>query len=152
MNTNTATTAPLPAQGFALADQLLALLPGSAVQPLDYRQRGKTDADWIIGIKPVSDDASVHAGHWERHPHGEEVLCLLEGCILVTLSANHQPEQQVRLSPGQALIVPRGAWHRLQVEQAGRLMFVTPSVGSEHRKVADGLGTGVDTSSAEVQP
>lgn len=152
MNNCTLPPAALPTAGFALADQLLALLPGSAVQPLDYRQRGKTDADWIIGIKPVSDDASVHAGHWERHPHGEEVLCLLEGCILVTLSVRQQPEQQVRLSPGQALIVPRGTWHRLQVEQAGRLMFVTPSVGSEHRKVADGLDAERDAPGAEVQP
>ncbi len=120
---------------FRLAENLVALHPDSTAKVIPFRDRGDTDANWIIGVKPVSDDASVHAGHWERHPLGEEVLCLLEGRVVVTLSAESESEQKVTLIEGQALVVPRGTWHRLHVEQPGRLMFVTPSVGSEHRRV-----------------
>lgn len=132
MNTQTPTN---PFSTFQLAESLAALHLDASAKAIPFRDRGNTDANWIIGVKPVSDDASVHAGHWERHPLGEEVLCLLEGRVVVTLSAENAPEQQVTLTDGQALVVPRGTWHRLHVEQAGRLMFVTPSVGSEHRRV-----------------
>ncbi len=124
-----------PVSTFRLAESLLALHPDATVTVIPFQDRGTTDADWIIGVKPVSDDASVHAGHWERHPLGEEVLCLLDGRVVVTLSAENEPERHVTLLNGQAFVIPRGTWHRLHVEQAGRLMFVTPSVGSEHRRV-----------------
>lgn len=133
MNTPTQPTPPVST--FQLAKSLVALHPDATAKAIPFRDRGNTDASWIIGVKPVSDDASVHAGHWERHPLGEEVLCMLEGRVVVILSAESEPEQQVTLIEGQALVVPRGTWHRLHVEQPGRLMFVTPSVGSEHRRV-----------------
>lgn len=120
---------------FSLAQRLVSLHPDATAKTIPFRDRGKTDANWIIGVKSVSDDASVHAGHWERHPHGEEVLCLLDGRVIVTLLAENEDERQVTLIKGEALVVPRGAWHRLHVEQPGRLMFITPSVGSEHRRV-----------------
>lgn len=122
-----------------LAEHLVALHADASVKAIPFQERGRTDANWIIGVKPISDDASVHAGHWERHPMGEEVLCLLEGRVVVTLSAENETEQQVTLVDGQALVVPRGTWHRLHVERAGRLMFVTPSVGSEHRRVESAI-------------
>lgn len=98
--------------------------------------RGRNDADWIIGVHAFTDDRSVHADHWERHPRGDEVLCLLDGAVTVTLAGDATPQRQIVLQSGQALVVPCGVWHRLQVQQAGRLMFVTPGVGSEHRRVA----------------
>jgi len=124
------------AQAFELAGNLLALRADSAARCIPFDQRGATDAHWIVGVKPVSDDSAVHADYWERHPRGEEVLCLLEGQVEITLSCGSGSERTVPLHAGQAFIVPRGYWHRLHVRQAGRLMFITPSQGSEHRRVA----------------
>jgi mannose-6-phosphate isomerase-like protein (cupin superfamily) len=119
-----------------LDGRLIALHPGAHVRALAFAERGRTDADWIIGIKAVSDSASVHAGHWERHPRGEEVLALLDGRVCVTLDGDAaRPAREVPLTAGQMLVVPRGTWHRLRVEEPGRLLFVTPSQGSEHRRV-----------------
>lgn len=97
---NTPTQPTNPVSTFQLAESLVALHPDATAKAIPFRDRGNTDANWIIGVKPVSDDASVHAGHWERHPLGEEVLCLLEGRVVVTLSAGKTPEQQVTLIEG----------------------------------------------------
>lgn len=121
---------------FELADRLVALYPNAIAAPIPLRSRSSTDADWIVGVKPVTDQVSVHGDHWERHPRGDEILCLLEGHVAVVLTSAGAPEQRIDLDGGQALIVPRGHWHRLQVQEPGRLMFITPSIGSEHRRVA----------------
>ncbi|KAG1067767.1 hypothetical protein G6F40_017708 [Rhizopus arrhizus] len=36
----------------------------------------------------------------------------------------------------QFTVVPRGVWHRLHVACPGKILFVTPGHGSEHRRVA----------------
>jgi mannose-6-phosphate isomerase-like protein (cupin superfamily) len=129
-----ATSWPLAPQ--PLDGRLIALHPGAHAQGLDFAERGRTDADWIIGIKAVSDGASVHANHWERHPRGEEVLALLDGRVSVILDGDAaRPAGEGPGAAGQLLVVPRGTGHRLRVEQPGRLLFVTPSQGSEHRRV-----------------
>ncbi|RZT39410.1 cupin domain-containing protein [Cupriavidus agavae] len=122
-----------------IEDCLVALFPDARVTLARYAERGRLDADWIAGIKGFTDGGSVHASHWERHPRGEEVLCLLEGRITVTLGAPDNAERSVPLEPGQLIVVPRGHWHRLEVHAPGRLLFITPSVGSEVRRVDSGL-------------
>ena len=64
-------------------------------------------------------------------------VCIIGGGVIGLTSAYAlvRAGMDVTLIEGQALVVPRGTWHRLHVEQPGRLMFVTPSVGSEHRRV-----------------
>lgn len=128
MNDNTLTIFPLDGH-------LLALHPDALALAIPYHARGKSRADWIIGVKHVSDAQSVHGDHWERHPRGDETLCLLEGSIELVLQTDDGAERRIALQAGQACIVPRGTWHRLQVDVPGRLLFITPSIGSEHRKV-----------------
>jgi mannose-6-phosphate isomerase-like protein (cupin superfamily) len=135
-SSDTLDSLPWPPTPQALDGRLIALHPGAKASVLAFAERGRTDADWIIGIKAVSDGASVHAGHWERHPRGDEVLALLDGRVCVTLDGDAaRPAREVPLVAGQMLVVPRGTWHRLRVEVPGRLLFVTPSQGSEHRRV-----------------
>jgi len=122
-------------QTFELAGNLLTLHTDSAARCVPFAERARVDADWIVGIKPVSDGSTVHADYWERHPRGEEILCLLAGQVEIILSCEGGSERSVLLHAGQGFIVPRGNWHRLRVQQAGKLMFITPSQGSEHRRV-----------------
>lgn len=44
-------------------------------------------------------------------------------------------EQRTVVKAGETFIVPRGIWHRALVQKPGRLMFVTPGAGTEHRAV-----------------
>jgi len=118
---------------FSMSEALAALQPDAQVRVLPFAQRGGARADWLIGMKPVHDPASVHADYWERHPRGDEVLTLLEGLLQVTVRSDAGAEQSFALRAGESLVVPCGHWHRLEVRRPGRLMFVTPAQGSEHR-------------------
>jgi mannose-6-phosphate isomerase-like protein (cupin superfamily) len=92
-------------------------------------------AGFTVGIFAFTDDASVHADHWERHPDGDEVLCVLEGCLVVTIEGDGTRERSVILEKGQALIVPQARWHRLLVVEPGRLLVCTPRSGTALRRV-----------------
>lgn len=71
--------------------------------------------------------------HWECHPNGDETIVLISGkvtCILAT-----EPESRCLLQePGSCCVVPRGVWHRFEVHQPGRLLFITPGEGTHHRE------------------
>ncbi|OVZ58857.1 hypothetical protein CDO44_14285 [Pigmentiphaga sp. NML080357] len=118
---------------FSLSDSLAVLQPDAAVALMPFHQRSLPTGGWLIGIKSISDTASVHGNHWERHPRGDEILTLLEGSLRVVLSADSRGEHELQVAAGESLVVPQGWWHRLEVRQPGRLMFVTPATDSEHR-------------------
>jgi hypothetical protein len=40
---------------------------------------------------------------------------------------------RIELGPGEAAVNPRGAWHTADVIESGRVLFVTPGLGTEHR-------------------
>jgi mannose-6-phosphate isomerase-like protein (cupin superfamily) len=58
----------------------------------------------------------------ERHAVGDEFLYVLSGAITAHLDA-----EAVDLDPGDGVIIPQGAWHRVVVREPGRLLFVTPT-------------------------
>ena len=72
--------------------------------------------------------------HWERHPAGDEILTLLSGEMAIVLQTD-AGERRAILRPGETFIVPKGLWHRGIVAVPGRLMFVTPGAGTEHKPV-----------------
>lgn len=71
---------------------------------------------------------------WERHPVGDEFVFLLSGDVEFLLEDSNG-ERSVPLSPGQAAIVPSGAWHRAVLRDPSRLLFITPTPArTEHRE------------------
>jgi quercetin dioxygenase-like cupin family protein len=94
------------------------------------QQRTDLDEGRLMGVTGQSADWD----HWERHPAGEEILTLLSGEMELVLDMEGG-EQRTVLKAGETFIVPRGTWHRGIVREAGRLMFVTPGRGTEHRPV-----------------
>jgi quercetin dioxygenase-like cupin family protein len=93
-------------------------------------QRTGLDEGRLMGVTSQNRDWD----HWERHPAGEEILTLLSGEMELILDMEGG-ERRAVVRSGETFIVPRGVWHRAIVRAAGRLMFVTPGAGTEHRNV-----------------
>ncbi|WP_181764148.1 cupin domain-containing protein [Streptomyces albidus (ex Kaewkla and Franco 2022)] len=111
----------------------------------DERQMtGSASGAWQIGVFHVETDADVHADHWEMHPHAEEAVCCLTGGVRLYLrpvegedAENAEAaDELVRLTAGTAVIVPRGRWHRLELEGPSDLMSVTLRQGTRLEKRA----------------
>ena len=71
-----------------------------------------------------------HGG--EMHPDGDEVLYLIAGGVDVHLEMA-SGEEIVSLGPGDACIVPRGVWHRVELREPSELIHLTPGPRGEHR-------------------
>jgi len=82
---------------------------------------------------PLMTREPPHAG--EMHPDGDELLFLLSGNITVVLE-DEEPPRRVSLAPGQALIVPRGVWHRVLLAEPSQVLHITPGPGGEHRPLS----------------
>jgi oxalate decarboxylase/phosphoglucose isomerase-like protein (cupin superfamily) len=73
--------------------------------------------------------------HWEMHPAGDELVYLLSGAMEFILEMPGG-EQVIPLRERQAIIVPRGVWHRARIHRAGDALFVTRGAGTQHRPVS----------------
>ena len=80
----------------------------------------------------MAHDVNADMTHWEMHPAGDELLFLSSGAVTVVLD-EPAGERTVALGAGQVCIVPKGIWHRLSVQMPGRLLFITPGRGTQHR-------------------
>ncbi|QES48516.1 cupin [Streptomyces venezuelae] len=91
---------------------------------------------WQVMAFHVETDADVHGDHWEVHPHAEEVVSCLSGGIRLYFRPEHpgDPEEQLTLPPGTAVIVPRGRWHRLALDAPSDIMSITLPRGSRLEK------------------
>jgi mannose-6-phosphate isomerase-like protein (cupin superfamily) len=79
---------------------------------------------------PVKIRNAPHGG--EMHPDGDEVLFLLSGDVSVVLEEGGS-ERVLALHPGQAVVVPRGVWHRVVLKERSQILHITPGPGGEHR-------------------
>ena len=75
-----------------------------------------------------------HGG--EMHPDADEFLYLVSGRIRVRLELDGG-DRETALGPGQALVIPRGTWHQIVVDEPGQLINVTPGPGGQHRPLPE---------------
>ena len=87
---------------------------------------------------PILTRNPPHAG--EMHPDGDEVLFLISGHVAVLLEEEGE-ERVLEVRPGQAVVVPRGVWHRVLLREPSQLFHITPGPGGEHRPLP-GKGAG----------
>lgn len=87
---------------------------------------------WQLMTFHAETDADVHADHWEIHTGADEVVSCLSGGIRLYFRPEQQAdaEQEFRLAPGTAVIVPRGQWHRIELDSPSDIMSVTVPRGS----------------------
>ena len=81
-----------------------------------------------VGIVTMVHDAS-HNG--EVHPDGDEILYVISGKLRVT--GESAPNAPIEMGPGDACIVPRGEWHRVNVLEKTQLLHITPGPNGAHR-------------------
>lgn len=73
---------------------------------------------------------------WERHPAGEEIVCLLEGELEFHLEKEDGTIDIVVLDkPGSFVLVPPNTWHTAKVRRPVKALFVTPGEGTQNRPV-----------------
>ena len=124
---------------FDPAATYLYLADGGAVERLDLDDSfwedltsGKLDLDQ--GRLVMATEMTRHMEHWEMHPDGEEVLLCMSGAFDVIIEGDlGEPARLDATHP--ATIIPRGVWHRINVVEDGRLMFITYGRGTEHKEV-----------------
>jgi mannose-6-phosphate isomerase-like protein (cupin superfamily) len=121
---------------FDLASTYVALAPSGAGETIEVTADfwETIDAREHLGegrlVAVFSCDADWR--HWERHPHGEELLVLLSGRVTMVYEMGGE-ERSVTLEPERAWLVPRGAWHRAVVHAPGKLLAITYGRETEHR-------------------
>ncbi len=100
----------------------------------DFLVRYETEfaADGSEGRLVMIGASDISWTFWERHPAGEELVFLIAGRITLVQDMDGS-ERLIALEPGQAAINPRGVWHTTDVHEPGRVLFVTPGLGTEHR-------------------
>ncbi|RSN45532.1 cupin [Actinomadura sp. WAC 06369] len=114
--------------------------------PLHLRGGGRIDAagaaadagrdGWRLTARHARTDADVRADHWEVHPEAEEIVSCLIGKIRLCLRPERpgRPEEVIRLPAGTAAIVPRGRWHRIELDTPSTILAVTLPRGTRLEK------------------
>ena len=72
---------------------------------------------------------SPHGG--EMHPNGDEILYLISGKARVVFLDS--AEDDIEMRPGDGLVVPKGAWHRVDILEPCRIVYVTPGPNNQFR-------------------
>jgi len=89
---------------------------------------------FTVGAEIVS-GPSPHRG--ELHPDGDEFLYVITGRMDVIVDdgdQDHAGDETVHhLGPGDACVVPRATWHRIEVVEPGRMVNITPGPHGGHR-------------------
>jgi hypothetical protein len=120
-----------------LSTHRLQFETGGNVQPTERRPT-VGDENWSLGLYHAETNGDVHSDYWERHPRGAEVVCCVRGAIRLFVRPSGPDEtsgDMVRLLPGQAAIVARGRWHRLEVNEPADLVAVTVPDGTQLEKM-----------------
>jgi uncharacterized cupin superfamily protein len=95
-----------------------------------YTERFAADGD--EGRLVVMFDSAESWDTWERHPVGEEVVVLVSGRMDL-LQEVDGGERRVPMTPGSAVVNPKGTWHTADVHEPSVALFITPGRGTENR-------------------
>lgn len=71
---------------------------------------------------------------WERHPAGDEFVCLLSGSVDIILDQEGIESEIELRQAGDFTLVPAGVWHTAKAHAPSTMLFITPGEGTEHRK------------------
>jgi mannose-6-phosphate isomerase-like protein (cupin superfamily) len=87
---------------------------------------------FTVGAPELTSDAP-HDG--EMHPDGDELLFMVSGAVTVRLELAGG-DCLVELGAGDAVVVPKGVWHKVTLREPGRLVHITPGPNGDARPLA----------------
>ena len=85
-----------------------------------------------FGVATMTEN-SPHGG--EVHPDGDEVLYLISGRVKVVFLDSD--EDDIEVSPGDGLIVPKGVWHRVDILEPSQIVYLTPGPNNQFRPLPE---------------
>lgn len=124
---------------FDLSSTYLRLQTDAAIEPLPVDEKfwqrlaGGELGDFHNEYLVTSFAFDADWPTWERHPKGDEMVCLLSGAVTLVLERDGHRSEVELSEPGSYVIVPRGAWHTARVRAAARMLFITAGEGTEIR-------------------
>jgi len=124
-----------PGATIDLSNTIVGLHRSGEAREIESRPGPPPRIDGLTIGAPRMTREPPHAG--EMHPDGDELLFLISGKVTVVLE-DQEPPRRVGLSPGQAIVVPRGVWHRVLLGEPSQILHVTPGPGGEHRPLPSG--------------
>ena len=125
-----------PVQSFDLSKVVAALGHDGSSSVIDPQPGRPVRIDGLTVGAPLLTTNPPHRG--EMHPDGDELLFLVSGRLDVLLEDGGDEETVgavhiEALHPGEAILVPKGVWHRVNVLEPSRLVHITPGPGDGHR-------------------
>jgi uncharacterized cupin superfamily protein len=122
----------------SLLSTYLRLKPDSSIEELpaeDFWQRLMSGALGDFHHEYLLTTARYSASwqSWEKHPLGEEIVCLLSGRVTLIQERDGQHVQMELTETGQYALNPRGTWHTADVHQDSLLLFITAGEGTVTR-------------------
>jgi mannose-6-phosphate isomerase-like protein (cupin superfamily) len=87
-----------------------------------------------IGVATMTEN-SPHGG--EIHLDGDEILYLIYGRARVVFLDD--PVEDIEMRPGDGLVVPKAIWHRVDILEPCKIVYVTPGPNNDFRPVAAGI-------------
>jgi mannose-6-phosphate isomerase-like protein (cupin superfamily) len=70
---------------------------------------------------------------WERHPHGDEIVQIVEGATTLHLMTD-EGRRSMALGAGMMVVVPQNMWHQFEAPDGVCVMTATPQP-TEHLRV-----------------
>ena len=77
---------------------------------------------------------------WERHPAGDEFVCLIDGDVELVLAYPDGNRAMQLSTRGAFAIVPKGVWHTARVHAPSTMLFVTPGQGTVNADQPENVG------------
>ncbi len=94
-------------------------------------QGAAASGDRFVGIVAFSSSGERHTSSQELHADGDELILVPAGALDGMID-DGTSESAIALDVGHAVVVPRGAWHRLVAPQSGRLfVHQRPDIDAE---------------------
>jgi len=70
---------------------------------------------------------------WERHPAGDEVVCCIQGHMVLHQELPDGSKRSVELGPGEYALNPPGTWHTADTDEPVVALFITVGKDTTHR-------------------
>jgi len=95
----------------------------------DRRHGDDLDEGRLVGLYRFEESWTS----WEMHPAGDEVVCCIQGHMVLHQELADGSKQSHELGPGEYAVNPPGAWHTADADGPVVALFITVGKGTTHR-------------------